>query len=585
MTSPLASALARCTDPTQLMALAGVQPPSPAIATCLRALYAARPVGDDLRTWASISRMPWPRKKPRRAAFCVGRRGLKTSGALAWSCAFEALCVPHGQHARTRVYFVVVCPRVEQAAEALRAVRDVLLSLAPIGVRFESRDPDAPELVVTSPAFGDGVERVIKVMVASDVSVRGFAIAWCCFDEAGFLPFGDTRALHDKDILRAIGPGQAQFPQALMLFTSSPGAPGGAFHAMVERPGRDVVVVRAPTWTMNPRITEAACMREAGGDLDAFEQEFAARKFGYGGESFIDTRLLALGDESTGKGPREGFFVVGLDVAQIRDQTAIVCCSGYDVEVSALHAPVRHVVVEHAEVIESSKREPTPIEAIAQRVAAISNAYGRAPVVHDLFAGPTVKAALARLGMHEHFDPTGEALPPLGTFTQCSMDPSRQTPRWRLLRSLAQSGRLHLGAGDEELRRQLAGLRAVQLSSGALRVDGKRDDQADALALAAPIAAKLPPTDGPGGRVEFLHSGARFDREMHRVDLVGAHWVRVRPDGSRELAECPRWSPLFDQYAEESIAMGISTPAIREWQREREQARMRGIANVTIVGR
>jgi len=40
------------------MALAGVQPPSPAIAVALKAIYAQQPTADALRTWASISRMP-----------------------------------------------------------------------------------------------------------------------------------------------------------------------------------------------------------------------------------------------------------------------------------------------------------------------------------------------------------------------------------------------------------------------------------------------------------------------------------------------------------------------------------------------
>ena len=155
-----------------------------------------------------------------------------------------------------------------------------------------------------------------------------------------------------------------------------------------------------------------------------------------------------------------------------------------------------------------------------------------------------------------------------------SMSPEAQTPRWRALRELAHGGRLHLPSGEdaETLRSQLASLRATQLSSGALRVEARRDDLADALALAVPIALKLQPSaDGPGGRVEFRPG--RLNWGDDGLTAPGSRYVRVLPSGKEIPAEIPRWDPWFSEYAEESIANGIRTPAIIEWEREREQAR------------
>jgi hypothetical protein len=159
-------------------------------------------------------------------------------------------------------------------------------------------------------------------------------------------------------------------------------------------------------------------------------------------------------------------------------------------------------------------------------------------------------------------------VPPNGTFQQLSMDPARQTPRWRALRDLVHGGRLHLGPGQEQLLQQLSMLKATQLPSGALRVEGRRDDLADALALAAPIALKLPPTGSPDGTVQFVGGSLTWGEDG--LSASGGRFVRVRPDGRTELAETPRWDPYFDLYAQEMIAQGVRTPAIIEWEKEQQ---------------
>jgi hypothetical protein len=577
MTAPNLSELLRgCTDPTRLMRLAGVEAPSPAIATTLRAMYASKPLPGDLAVWRTISRMPWPTSKPRRAVACVGRRGLKSSGLVAWSAVHELLCGSHDARAApgSRVYATVICPFVPQARESVRGVRAALDALATLGVRYTMRDSaGAPEIVITNPR--GRCEHVVRVMTADSVSVRGFAVAAAFYDECGFLPHEQTHATRDRDIVRALSPAMVQFPDALSMFVSSPGPPGSLFHSLVEKPPQGTVVVRGPSWVFNPRVTEAACLAECAGDSAAFEQEFAARRFGYAGESFITTSGILVGSPHAGQGPRPGSFVVALDAGQLVDSTALVVLSGFDVEVSPGHAPVRHVVVEHAETIESSRREPTPLEAIAGRATALSRAYGGAPILFDLFQGPTMKAAFAKLGYREFVDPTGERVPPLRAICQRSMAPQHQTPRWKLVRDLCHGGRLHVGAHDEELVRQLGALRATQMSTGALKVEGRKDDLADCLALGAPVAMKLAPTGGPAGAVEFV-AGSLTWNEGGLV-ASGGQFMRIHPDGRREPAETPRWHPYFDEYAQEMVAQGIRTPAIMQWEQEQQSGGLPGV--------
>jgi hypothetical protein len=559
-------------SPCDLMALASVTPPSPAIAATLKATYGQAAAPGEAAIFRSVSAMPWPRSKVRRFVAAIGRRGLKTSGLLSWAAVFEALNPEHDAHAArgSRVYCVVVAPYLQQARESVRGIKAVLDALASIGVRYSLRDASgAPELVITTPTFA--TERVITVMTADAVSVRGFAVAFAGYDECGFLPFEETHAVRDRDIVRALSPAMVQFPDALSCFVSSPGAPGSLFEGLVTKPPASTLVVRAPTWVTNPRVTEAMCWAEAGGDAATFEQEYRASRFGYHAETFIDASHVVVGSPYAGQGARPGSFAIGLDVAQLHDQTAIVVVSSFEVEINPAHPAVRHVVCEHVEAIESSKKSPTPIEAIASRVAQLSRSYGNAPVLHDPFMGPVVKNELAKVGFRPYEDPSGEKLPPPGTYCQRSMDPSRQTPRWRGLRELVHGGRLHVASDHAALVQQLAALRATQLSSGALKVEGRRDDLADALALAAQVASQLVPTGGPGGAVEYHVGGFNWDAESGTLSHDGIGWSRRMPNGSIMPAEHPRWAPGWEEWAQEMLASGHSTPSIEAWRREREQ--------------
>jgi hypothetical protein len=348
-----------CLSPSDLHALRRERDPTDAVQSIWDASYAMVPTVEQRAAWRKLSRQAWPTVAPRRVVACIGRRGWKTSKILAWTLLFELLCVDHDEHAAagSRIYFLVVCPRLAQSREALRAVRAALDELSHQGVAYEIRDAaGTTEIVVKSPV--SRVEKVIAIMSADAISVRGFAVAFAGFDEASFLGSDDWLAQTDRDLIVAVSAGMVQFPAAKMLFVSSPGAPQGEFHRMVERPPADTLVVRAASWVTNPRLTEAACWRMAGGDAAVFAQEFEASKFGYHNESFIDAAsvraCIDTDKKRTGRGPRKsGDFIVALDVGQIVDASAIVCCSSFVAEIRP-GEHVRHVVVEECIVLEEA---------------------------------------------------------------------------------------------------------------------------------------------------------------------------------------------------------------------------------------
>jgi hypothetical protein len=239
---------------------------------------------------------------------------------------------------------------------------------------------------------------------------------------------------------------------------------------------------------------------------------------------------------------------------------------------------VRHVVVEHCEAIPSSKKDPLPTATLVGRLVAVSKAYGYAPIVFDQFCATDVKDQLRKLGYREHEKP--DTVPPRRTFHQVSMAPQHQTPRWLLLQGLVNGRRLHLGRDDEALATELGGLKATQLSSGSLKVEGKIDNQADALAITLPFALRMATTDGPSGTVR-CETQVRFDAGDGGLD-VNSRWFSTLPNGSRVQVEIPRWHPSFPAYAENMIAMGTRTPGIIAWEREQQDKpkRRTGIRSV-----
>jgi len=100
----------------------------------------------------------------------------------------------------------------------------------------------------------------IEVQTASYRSTRGYTIVAALCDEIAFWPT-DNAAEPDYEIINALRPGMATIPGALLLCASSPYARRGAlWDAWRQHFGRDgdpVLVWRAPTRTMNPKVAQS----------------------------------------------------------------------------------------------------------------------------------------------------------------------------------------------------------------------------------------------------------------------------------------------------------------------------------------
>jgi hypothetical protein len=556
-------------SPVAAMTICGIEPPSVAFAAVLERFYGRPGTPEQLEAWRQIGQREWWglrgatwQEDPCSILInCSGRRGFKTA-IDAEIVGYEVAWGEHERHAPpgTRIYFTTVCPDQRQSREAVRAQRAVLERYARFGLTCELRDPSGiTEIVVRDPR--SSVEKVVTIMTASDTSLRGFAIAVLVLDEFGFFPTEDRLATTDKAILRAGRAAQAQFPAAKLVISSSPGPAEGTFFDMVTKPPAEALLVRAPSWLMNPEISEEHCLKLAGGDQRTFDQEFRARRFGASGEGLLDESIwwacldakAERFDYTTAHGHGGPVCAIGADAALQRDSTAFARarCSYVEIPNSS---PVVHVFVDLSEEHRApSRKEPLSLGAIADRLAAIWAQSGKPTIRHDNHMGLVLQEMLkARTGQSSEI---------------VDMTTAAQAVRVTLICQLARSGRLHLsGEGAEELIKQFCGLKVTQTSGGALKVEGRRDDRADAalLAIEEACSGRVIPTGGSNLRRVQPISGF-ISLQMGVMSGFEPYWVRDLPNGDTIRAAPPVGHADFEDYAVRMLAQGMRTREIDEW--------------------
>lgn len=121
---------------------------------------------------------------------------------------------------------------------------------------------------------------VIEIATASFRTTRGYSFAAVLCDEIAFWRSDETSANPDVEILRALRPGMASIPGAILLMASSPYAKRGALYAAYRRHhGKDdarVLVWQAPTRTMNPGIDPRIIAEAYEDDPEAARAEYGA---------------------------------------------------------------------------------------------------------------------------------------------------------------------------------------------------------------------------------------------------------------------------------------------------------------------
>ena len=161
------------------------------------------------------------------AALIVGRRGGK-SRQLALIAVFLATLRDYRPHlAPGEVATVAVLASTQKQARSIFRYVSGLLNAVPM-LKDLIEDETGEAIVLTNRV-------AIEISTASFRTTRGYSFAAVLADEVAYWRSDETSANPDVEILRALRPGMASIPGAILLLASSPYAKRGALYAAYRR--------------------------------------------------------------------------------------------------------------------------------------------------------------------------------------------------------------------------------------------------------------------------------------------------------------------------------------------------------------
>jgi hypothetical protein len=207
------------------------------------------------------------------AALVVGRRGGK-SRTLATIATFLALCRSYEDYLAPGevATIAIISTDRKQARTIYRYILGLIQKVPLLTGMLE--DANAEQISLRNRV-------VIEITTASFRSSRGYSFAAVLCDEIAFWRSDETSANPDVEILRALRPGMASIPGAILLLASSPYAKRGElYNSFRKHYGKDdarVLVWKGSTAEMNPRIDRAVIE-------EAYLDDPEAARAEYGGE-------------------------------------------------------------------------------------------------------------------------------------------------------------------------------------------------------------------------------------------------------------------------------------------------------------
>jgi hypothetical protein len=345
-----------------------------------RALFAQPMTQEQLRLYQRCTGRTLPPAEPfTEAAVVVGRRGGKSRTLAFVACALAVLR-DYGPYlsAGELATIGVLAVSTKQARSIFNYVLGLLKavpSLKPLIV-----DANADTILLSNSVQ-------IEIAAASFRSTRGYTYAGILCDEIAFWR-DETSANPDIEILRALRPGLASIPGSILMLASSPYAKKGALYNSYRRNfGKDdarVLVWKAPTVTMNPRIDKRIIEEAREEDPEACRAEYDA-EFRDDLSDFVTRESI---DAVTMWGRRELPPMAGVIYRAFCDPSG----GGNDAMVLAIGHQEADVGV--IDVILEIRPPFDPDVAVAQCAGAMHR-YGVSRVVGDRYAGlwPVVRFA------------------------------------------------------------------------------------------------------------------------------------------------------------------------------------------------
>lgn len=255
--------------------------------TFLAALFALPMTAEQLAVYRECTGRQRPPAKAATEAWLVCGRRAGKSFILALIAVFLACFKDYRPYLAPgeRAVVLVIASDRRQARVIFRYVR-ALLTKVPMLKRLIERE--TAETIDLSKSVS------IEVQTASYKSVRGYAVVAALCDEIAFWPTDDA-AEPDYEVLRALRPGMATIPGAMLLCASSPyarrGALWDAFRKHYAKEENPVLLWRAATRRMNPTVPQSAIDAAFEADPANAAAEYGA-EFRSDVESFVSREVV-----------------------------------------------------------------------------------------------------------------------------------------------------------------------------------------------------------------------------------------------------------------------------------------------------
>ena len=435
---------------------------SPAQEAALRTLYGLPiPKEQESLVRRCIGHPPRKPMEYREAAFICGRRSGKSDKIAANVAVYEAFFRKHKLSTGERGVVLLLAQSM-RAAQIVRNYIEGKIQKSPILSRHVQATR-AQEL-----DLDNGI--TIAIHPASFRSIRGLSVVACVCDEIGFWWTEDGYANPDVEILRAVRPAMATFPNAKMVLASSPYAMSGVLWDTWRdrKKDREVLVWHAPTALMNPTVGKRFLENEKKRDPDNYRREYEA-EFAEAVSAFIPADAIAscvvAGRTSVPPTPRRHRYTAAIDAAFKGDR--------FTFAVVHRDRQADRFVVDHLAGWEGSRQDPVRLGRVIPEIRSVLEKYRLRTVFGDQFGSEPLRQVFSTVGI---------------TFTESPFTVQTKADMYATLRSLIMDGRIELLDHPASLK-ELRSLEIHLLPGGHPRIGhpsrgGLHDDYADAIALA-----------------------------------------------------------------------------------------------------
>jgi hypothetical protein len=354
---------------------------SPAQATILKATYGLELNQAEFEIYCrATGRKTYQSREQLEVTVIVGRQGGKTSriGAL---CAVYESFRDHGLRPGERAYVYLIAPVTEQARIAFRFIRDYICA-SPV-LKKKAKKICKSEI---------DLDNTIRCCPCSQISIRGFRVVAAVLDEIGFWRNEITAANPAEDVLNALRPAMATFPNHKLIKISTPYRKDGVlWRDYQQREQLDYLVWQISTAEMNPTISSEFLYKEAQRDPGSFLREYLAQ-FTDQIEGWIRPEIL---DQCVTKSCTERPPVGSAIYAAAVDPAF----KGNDFALAIAHIQDGVIIVDYVVSWTGTREAPLGYEQVCGVIAGIVKAYGLNVMVGDQHCAPILQQQFQKLGI------------------------------------------------------------------------------------------------------------------------------------------------------------------------------------------